>query len=45
VVDGVTYSQARGVGSLSNTSDMEIGAQRGADFFNGIMDEVTYKIG
>ena len=45
VVDGVTYSQQRSIGSLSNSDDLWFGAQAGADFYNGIMDEVTYRIG
>jgi hypothetical protein len=45
IVDGVIYSEQRSIGSVTNSDDLWFGAQAGADYYNGIMDEVSYRIG
>ena len=44
-VDGVTYSKAARVGSISNLAPVEIGAWPGAEFFKGSLDEASIAIG
>ncbi|MDP9222822.1 MAG: LamG domain-containing protein [Actinomycetota bacterium] len=45
VIDGVTYSKAAVVGSISNSSDVIVGAKPGDDFYNGLLDEVVVAVG
>jgi hypothetical protein len=45
IVDGVTYSKAVRVGSISNIAPVEIGAWPGAEFFKGSLDEASIAIG
>lgn len=45
IVDGVTYSKAARVGSITNLAPIEIGAWPGAEFFKGSLDEVSVAIG
>lgn len=45
VVDGVTFSKAGGVGSISNTEQIPIGARPGSEFFRGSLDEASIQIG
>jgi hypothetical protein len=43
VVDGHTYSRNGAVGAIANTAPLSIGAKsEGADWYLGLMDEVTY---
>ena len=46
-IDGTTWSKAKQVGSISNTSPLLIGAHgtSGGDLFAGDLDEVTYRTG
>lgn len=45
VVDGVVYSQAFKVGSISNTSPVTIGSHPGSDWYNGDLDEASIQVG
>ena len=44
-VDGVAFSKAGAVGSISNTADMVIGAHPGSEFFQGTLDEASVRLG
>jgi hypothetical protein len=44
-VAGKTLTNARAVGSISNTSAVGIGAAPGSDFYRGILDEVSLTTG
>jgi hypothetical protein len=48
-VDGTVYRRTTTIGSISNTSDLIIGARSGAstsdDWFKGSLDEVTITTG
>jgi hypothetical protein len=45
IVDGVTFSKAAAVGSMSNASDVIVGAKPGDDYFIGTLDEVRMDVG
>jgi hypothetical protein len=45
VVDGQVFSKAANVGSISNNSDVVIGARPGSDWYKGQLDEASIQIG
>jgi PKD repeat protein len=44
-VDGTAYSKSKTVGSISNSYDMIFGAYPRGDFYEGVLDEVSFSIG
>jgi hypothetical protein len=44
-IDGVTWTKNVIIGSISNTHDMVIGAYPGGDWYEGALDEVSFRIG
>jgi hypothetical protein len=44
-IDGVTWTKNVTIGSISNTYDMVIGAYPGGDWYEGALDEVSFRIG
>jgi hypothetical protein len=44
-IDGTAYSTRKSVGSISNSSDMVVGARPGSEFYQGDLDELTFTIG
>src|SRR5436190_213086 len=45
VVDGQTFSKAATIGSISNTTNVAIGARPGSDWYQGQLDEASVQIG
>jgi hypothetical protein len=45
IVDGHVFTKSAEVGSIANTSDVIIGARPGSDWYSGLLDEVSIKIG
>jgi hypothetical protein len=45
VVDGQVFSKAANVGSITNNSDVVIGARPGSDWYKGQLDEASIQIG
>jgi hypothetical protein len=45
VVDGQTFSKAATIGSISNTTNVTIGARPGSDWYQGQLDEASVQIG
>jgi hypothetical protein len=45
VVDGQAFSKAATVGSITNTTDVAIGARPGSDWYQGQLDEASIQIG
>ncbi|HEU5243707.1 MAG TPA: LamG-like jellyroll fold domain-containing protein, partial [Gaiellaceae bacterium] len=45
VVDGQVFSKAANIGSISNTTDVAIGARPGSDWYQGQLDEASISIG
>jgi hypothetical protein len=45
VVDGQAFSKSASVGSISNTTDVAIGARPGSDWYQGKLDEASVQIG
>jgi hypothetical protein len=45
VVDGQAFSKAANVGSITNTTDVAIGARPGSDWYQGQLDEASVQIG
>jgi hypothetical protein len=46
VVDGHSYAKSVHIGSIANSADLTLGAKRsGGDWYEGVMDAVTYQIG
>ena len=44
-VDGTTYSKSKAVGSISNGYDVIIGAYPRGDFYEGVLDEISFSTG
>jgi PKD repeat protein len=44
-VDGTTYSKSKTVGSISNGYDVIIGAYPRGDFYEGVLDEISFSTG
>jgi hypothetical protein len=45
VVDGQVFSKAANVGSIANTTDIDIGGRPGSDWYQGQLDEASIQIG
>jgi len=45
IVDGQTFSKAATIGSISNTTNVAIGARPGSDWYQGQLDEASVQIG
>jgi len=45
VVDGQVFSKAANVGSITNSTDVAIGARPGSDWYQGQLDEASIQIG
>ena len=45
VVDGAATSKTAGIGAISNTDAVPIGARPGSEFFKGSLDEASVQIG
>jgi len=45
VVDGQVFSKAATVGSITNSTDVAIGARPGSDWYQGQLDEASIQIG
>jgi hypothetical protein len=45
VVDGQAFSKAANVGSITNSTDVAIGARPGSDWYQGQLDEASIQIG
>jgi hypothetical protein len=45
IVDGQTFSKAATIGSISNTTNVAIGARPGSDWYHGQLDEASVQIG
>jgi hypothetical protein len=41
-VDGATYPKAATIGSITNTSQLTVGAKSTGDWYGGLMDEVSF---
>lgn len=44
-IDGTAYTKSVSIGSIANTYDMIIGAYPNGDYYRGLLDEVSFKIG
>ena len=44
-IDGVTWSKNITIGSISNTYDIIVGAYPGGDWYEGVLDEVSFRTG
>ena len=44
-VDGTQYSKSKTVGSISNSYDVIIGAYPRGDFYEGVLDEISFSTG
>jgi hypothetical protein len=45
VVDGQAFSKSASIGSISNTTNVAIGARPGSDWYQGQLDEASVQIG
>lgn len=45
IVDGRQFSKRARIGSISTPSDLTIGARPGSEFFRGLLDEASVRIG
>jgi len=45
IVDGQTFSKAATIGSITNTTNVAIGARPGSDWYQGQLDEASVQIG
>ena len=45
IVDGQTFSKAATIGSITNTTNVAIGARPGSDWYQGQLDEASIQIG